>query len=95
MQDQPATPHSLIAQPPPPPPKVPDVRRPGETGFWVDVEGWFPKEQPYQNGGNQLGDIGNSSFLTLQGKPKFAEAISAGLAVGLHNQLKLDNNTYA
>jgi hypothetical protein len=88
-QDQPTTPHSLIAQPPPPPPKVPDVRRPGETGFWVDAEGWIPKQQPFQNGGRSAPVDSNSNYLTLQGKPKFAEVFEAGMAVGLHNTLKL------
>ena len=88
-EDQPTGPHSLIAQPPPPPPKVPDVRRPGESGFWVDIEGWLPKQQPYQNGGTKNTDFGSSTFLTLQGKPKYAESLDVGLAVGLHNTLKL------
>jgi hypothetical protein len=86
-EEQP-TPRSIIAQPPPPPPKVPDVRRPGESGFWVGVEGWFPKEQPYQNGGNKSTVTASSTFLTLQGKPKFAESVEVGAAVGLHNTLK-------
>ena len=88
-EEQPAGPHSLIAQPPPPPPKVPDVRRPGESGFWVDIEGWLPRQQPYQNGGTKNIDFGNSTFIPLQGKPKFAESLDVGLAVGLHNTLKL------
>ncbi|HUB82197.1 MAG TPA: hypothetical protein VMB03_25545 [Bryobacteraceae bacterium] len=88
-EDQPTTPHSLIAQPPPPPPKIPDVRRPGETGFWVDLEGWLPKQQPYQNGGKQYIGPDTSSFLRFQGTPKYAENLEAGMAVGLHNTLKL------
>jgi len=88
-EDQPTGPHSMIAQPPPPPPKVPDVRRPGESGFWVEIEGWLPKEQPYQNGGTKNTDLGSSTFITLQGKPKYAESLDIGLAVGLHNTLKL------
>jgi hypothetical protein len=88
-EEQPAGPHSLIAQPPPPPPKVPDVRRPGESGFWVDLEGWLPKQQPYQNGGTKNTDTGSSTFITLQGKPKYAQSLAVGLAMGLHNTLKL------
>jgi hypothetical protein len=88
-EDQPTTPHSLIAQPPPPPPKVPDVRRPGETGFWVDIEGWLPKQQPYENGGKKYIGPATSTFVTFQGKPKYGENLEAGLAVGLHNTLKL------
>jgi hypothetical protein len=86
-QDQP-TPHSILAQPPPPPPKVPDVRRPGESGFWVGIEAWIPKEQPYQNGGSQSTVTGSSTFITLQGKPKYAGSVEVGMAVGLHNTLK-------
>lgn len=88
-EEQPTTPHSLIAQPPPPPPKVPDVRRPGETGFWFDLEGWIPKEQPYQRAGRQYTGPDNSTMITLQGSPKYAENLEAGMAVGLHNTLKL------
>jgi hypothetical protein len=88
-EEQPTGPHSMIAQPPPPPPKVPDVRRPGESGFWVEVEGWLPKQHPYQNGGTKNTDFGNSTFITLQGKPKYAEGLDVGLALGLHNTLHL------
>src|SRR5580704_12692150 len=35
-----------IRQPPPPLPKVPDIRQPGETGYWISVTGWFPTETP-------------------------------------------------
>jgi hypothetical protein len=86
-EDQP-TPHSILAQPPPPPPKVPDVRRPGESGFWIGVEGWIPKQQPFINGGNQSDITGESTFIRFQGKPNFARGIEAGMAVGLHNTLK-------
>jgi len=86
-EDQPA-PHSILAQPPPPPPKVPDVRRPGESGFWVGVEGWVPKQQPYMNGGTKSIVTDSSTFLTFQGKPNFAKTVEAGMAVGLHNTVR-------
>ncbi len=88
-EEQP-TQHSLIAQPPPPPLKVPDVRRPGESGFWIDVEGWLPRQHPYQNGGTKwpVTVDGGSLFTTLQGKPKEAVTLEVGAAVGLHNTLK-------
>jgi hypothetical protein len=86
-EEQP-TPKSVIAQPPPPPPKVPDVRRPGESGFWVGVEGWFPTQQPNQFGGRQNTITTNSTHLPFEGKPKYAQTVEAGLAVGLHNTLK-------
>jgi len=69
---------------------VPDVRRPGESGFWIDIEGWIPKEQPFVNGGNKSTVAGSSTFITLQGKPKAAERLEVGAAVGLHNTLKLN-----
>jgi hypothetical protein len=88
-EDQPEQ-KSLVAQPPPPPPKVPDVRRPGESGFWIDVEGWLPREKPYQNGGKHWPvTVANSSeFATLEGRPKYAGTAEVGMAVGLHNTLK-------
>jgi hypothetical protein len=94
-EDQP-TQHSLIAQPPPPPVKVPDVRRPGESGFWIDVEAWLPKEQPYENGGTKwpVTVAGTSKFITLQGKPKEAGTVEIGVAVGLHNTLKFIANDF-
>jgi len=87
-EEQPA-PKSLIATPPPPPPKVPDVRRPGESGFWIGVEGWIPKQQPFQDGGRKNLVTANSTYLNLEGKPKFAKSLEVGMAVGLHNTLKL------
>jgi hypothetical protein len=88
-EDQP-TPKSLVPQPPPPPPKVPDVRRPGESGFWIGAEGWLPREQPYQNGGTKwpVTVAGTNRFATLEGRPKFAGTAEVGAAVGLHNTLK-------
>ena len=67
---------------------MPDVRRPGESGFWIGIEGWIPKEQPIFNGGQQS-IATTSTFFQYQGKPKFAESVEAGLAVGLHNTLKV------
>jgi hypothetical protein len=87
-EEQP-TQRSVLAQPPPPPPKVPDVRRPGESGFWVGVEGWFPKQQPEFNGGTKWPVVsGSTTLITMQGKPKYAATVEAGMAVGLHNTLK-------
>ena len=31
-----------LQTPPPPIPKVPDVRQPGEYGWWAEINGWFP-----------------------------------------------------
>src|SRR5947209_13897251 len=78
-----------IQQPPPPPPKVPDVRQPGETGWWIGLTGWFPTEKPYiQKGrGATFTDSGNLQF---QGTPKFSDGAEIGIAMGLHNALRFN-----
>ena len=76
-----------IAEPPPPPPKVPDVRRPGESGYFAGIEVWFPTQHPTFDRGKASFFTGQSK-LTMQGKPKFGEYAEIGLAVGLHNSLK-------
>lgn len=78
---------SGIRPAPPPIPKIPDVRQPGETGYWIGLIGWLPTEEPTMDKGH------GSTFTTdsrtqLQGKPKFAEGIEGGLAIGLHNALR-------
>jgi hypothetical protein len=82
------TQHPGIPQPPPPLPKVPDVRRPGESGFYIGLAGWFPKEQPYFNRANTADFVGDS-FLQFQGTPKYARMAEIGAAAGLHNTIKL------
>jgi hypothetical protein len=77
-----------IPEPPPPPAKVPDVRRPGESGYWIGIGGWFPKQQPIFDRGNAATFTG-VSHITMQGKPKVAESLEIGVAAGLHNTLKL------
>jgi hypothetical protein len=76
-----------IQAPPPPPPKVPDVRQPGETGWWVEVNSWFPTQQPVMRGGHAATFTGNGN-ITLQGSPKAAEGVEVGIALGLHNALR-------
>jgi hypothetical protein len=74
-------------QAPPELPKYPDVRLPGEYGFWVSVSGWEPQ-------GQAIGDKGKAStatqtgYVPMQGKPKAAEGVEVGLALGLHNALR-------
>ncbi len=88
-----------LQAPPPPPPKVPDVRQPGETGWWAEVDAWFPTQQPVMNAGKAFvsspttetgatvsGTI--SPYVQMQGKPKFAEGAEIGIALGLHNALR-------
>jgi hypothetical protein len=78
---------------PPPPVKVPDVRRPGESGFWIGLEGWVPREQPIFNKGNGS-NFTDSSYIVMQGTPKYAAKIEAGAAVGLHNTLKFSYSEF-
>ncbi len=76
---------------PPPPVKIPDVRRPGESGFWFGVQGWFPKQDATFNRGNKPQfSYTESSLIKYQGKPKYAGGIELGLQVGLHNSLRAD-----
>jgi hypothetical protein len=86
----PTTPPSgpVIQQPPPLPPKVPDVRMPGETGWFAGVNAWFPTQQPVFNKG-RASDFASGSRVTLAGKPNLAEGIEIGFAVGAHNTMRL------
>lgn len=84
--------HGRIPEPPPPPPKVPDVRRPGESGFFVGVSAWMPTEQPIFNRGDASTFSGDSR-VTMQGKPKYAENIEIGVAAGLHNSIRISFNS--
>jgi hypothetical protein len=68
-------------------PKYPDVRLPGEYGFYLGIDGWLPTEQPIFNKGKNSG-LNYNSYVVLQGKPKLAEGAEFGVAVGLHNMLK-------
>ena len=81
-------PPSALQQPPPALPKVPDVRQPGETGWWAGVSVWVPRQHPYMTKGRDAA-FTESSLITLQGKPKYAEGAELGFALGLHNALRL------
>ena len=59
-------------QAPPELPKYPDVRLPGEYGFYLGANAWFPKQHPTFDKGHESG-ITESSFVTLQGTPKLAD----------------------
>jgi len=94
-QEQPPTtqppdaprPSTGIQQAPPPIPKVPDVRQPGETGYFVGVSAWFPKQAPSIDKGKAAA-FDQASRLQLQGKPKYADGVEIGVAVGLHNAIR-------
>ena len=68
-------------------PKYPDVRLPGEYGFYLGIEAWLPQQQPIFNKGRNSGYT-DSSYIVMQGKPKFADGGEFGMAVGLHNMLR-------
>jgi len=84
--------HGRIPEPPPPPPKVPDVRRPGESGFYIGISAWMPTEQPIFDRGDASTFSGDSR-LAMQGKPKYAENVEVGIAAGLHNSLRISYNS--
>src|SRR5947209_8091388 len=69
-----------IQVPPPPPPKLPDVRQPGETGWWITLEGSFPTQKPDQLKGKAAA-FSESGNIRLEGKPKFAQSVEIGMAV--------------
>ncbi len=71
---------------PPPMPKIPDVRQPGETGWFIGIDSWFPTQHPTMNKG-AASYFTTSSLVTLQGTPKDALGAEAGMAVGLHNSV--------
>jgi hypothetical protein len=68
-------------------PKYPDVRLPGEYGFYIGIDAWLPTQQPIFNKGRNAGYTANS-YVVMQGQPKAAEGGEFGLALGLHNMLK-------
>jgi hypothetical protein len=82
-----AQPRTGIRQPPPPLPKIPDIRQPGETGYWIGVTAWLPTETPTIDKGHGAA-FTQPSLTKLQGKPKFTQGAEVGIALGLHNALK-------
>jgi hypothetical protein len=84
----PATPSGIRQTSPPPLPKFPDVRQPGESGWFIGVDGWFPPELPWLDKGHGS-SFTNPSKIQFQGKPNIAEGVEAGIALGLHNMLRI------
>lgn len=88
-QEPPAQPQSIVVRKPPaPPPTAPDIRMPGEFGWFVGVSGWFPTESPTFDKG-RASFFPNPSKIQLQGKPKIAEGAEVGFAAGAHNTLRV------
>lgn len=74
---------------PPPPPKVPDVRMPGEAGYFVGLTGWSPYGQRFIDKGHGA-TFDGPSHLEIPGRPKIgAPGAEIGLAAGLHNSLRI------
>ncbi len=93
QEKQPAGPPPPITirpqqQPPPPLPKVPDVRQPGETGISIGVMGWFPVQAPTIDKGKGA-DWTIPTNTRLAGKPKVSPEGDVGIALGLHNALRV------
>lgn len=84
----PEQPRTGIRPTPPTLPKIPDVRQPGETGYWIGISGWFPTQEPEFNKGRGAA-FTTASLAPLAGKPKAAYGAEVGLALGLHNALRL------
>ena len=77
-----------IVQAAPELPKYPDVRLPGESGWWIGLEGWDPQQEPIFDKGNASTST-TASRVTMAGKPKFAAGAEFGIALGLHNFLRV------
>ena len=73
---------------PPPPPKVVDVRMPGEAGYFVGISGWLPSGQIWSDKGHAAAFL-DPSKLELPGKAKPALGAEVGIAVGLHNSIRV------
>jgi hypothetical protein len=85
---QSGAPGGPIVQAAPELPKYPDVRLPGESGWWLGITGWLPQEQPTFNKG-EASTYTNLSKVTLVGTPKYAAGAEFGVAVGLHNFIRV------
>jgi hypothetical protein len=84
--DQPTSTAPIVVAPPELP-KYPDVRLPGEYGFYFGIDSWSPQNMPIFNKGRNSG-ITNNSYVTMQGKAKLGKGAEFGLALGLHNMLR-------
>jgi hypothetical protein len=77
-----------IRQPPPPLPKIPDVRQPGESGFWLGINAWFPTQEPVLDKGRGA-TFTQATRSNLPGKPKYAQGAEIGVAAGAHNSVRV------
>lgn len=72
----------------PAPIKIPDTRMPGERGIWLGVTAWGAKGDLGQFGG-ELVPHTNPTALDFSTKRKFRQGVELGIAVGLHNALRV------
>lgn len=86
---QPGQTSSNVRALPPPMPKVPDVRMPGETGIWVGFTGWFPIADVVMDKGHASSNVPYYAQVSLQNNPKIAQGVDIGVALGLHNAIKM------
>jgi hypothetical protein len=73
---------------PPAPPKVVDVRMPGETGWYIGLTGWLPVGSAYVDKGKEA-TFTSPGFFKFPGTSKGQPGAEIGIAVGLHNTLRL------
>jgi hypothetical protein len=83
--DQPTS-NAPIVVAPPDLPKYPDVRLPGEYGFYIGIDTWSPQEHIIWNTGRNSG-LTTAAYVNMQGEPKYGKGAQVGIAVGLHNSL--------
>lgn len=57
-------------------------------GYWISVSAWLPTETPTIDKGHAAA-FTQGSLTKLQGKPKFTQGAEVGIALGLHNALRL------
>jgi len=88
-QDQQTPTGGPIIQAPPELPKYPDVRLPGEHGFWIGLGASQPKGQSIYDTGRANASQANSGFVTMQGTPHIGESVEGGIVLGLHNALRV------
>lgn len=84
----PPQPRNPIQEAPPELPKYPDIRLPGETGYWVGLMGFASRENPIFDKGKGSA-FTTSSQIHFQGTPKVAQGAEVGLALGRHNALRI------
>jgi len=76
-----------IQAPPTLPPKAPDVRQPGETGWWISLTEFLPSGDPVFNKGRGA-TFTPDSLTSLPSNRNLGTGVELGIALGLHNALR-------